>query len=431
MKTARCWAVVWWMLAGMKALAAEPFSVELEEQRLLKEGFHLTMRFASDETAASVPPKEFIIPEGGDNRVSVWAASDTGDVEVQLLKPDSSVLLRWTGSQGASVVSAFLAPGKYRLVVKTAAGQRVQGIVGVSDRAVGVCAFDMAQVTQREAQPQHGFYWPYLLYVPAGTAPQRLLVAPNNTGFVTQSEEHIQDSAKCQLRGQAHMADKLGVALLIPLFPRPAVPGEEENLYLHALSRAALTAQTERWKRVDLQLAAMIADARTRVLKGAVDERVLLFGFSASGSFVNRFALLHPAIVSAVAVGSPGGWPMVPSSKRGSDVLPYPVGTGDMQQVSGRAFQLSEARRVRWFFYLGGEDSNDAVPFRDSFSREAQTLIEKQFGRTPQARWKVAERLYREQGMAARFVVYPRVAHAVTAEMELEVMEFFQRSIGL
>jgi hypothetical protein len=37
--------------------------------------------------------------------------------------------------------------------------------------------------------------------------------------------------------------------LLVPLFPRPSIPGEAENLYLQALSRPALETKQATWAR--------------------------------------------------------------------------------------------------------------------------------------------------------------------------------------
>src|SRR5262249_52758998 len=67
-------------------------------------------------------------------------------------------------------------------------------------------------------------------------------------------------------------------------------------------------------------LIAMIDHARS-ILGSRICPRVLMSGFSASGSFAGRFTMLHPERVLAAAIGSPGGWPLAPS-----DEWTYPVG---------------------------------------------------------------------------------------------------------
>ncbi len=167
--------------------------------------------------------------------------------------------------------------------------------------------------------------------MPTAARKGRLLVLPNNTGFHTKDLALLRASASCQISQQAKLAEKLGAPILVPLFPRPAIPSRD-NLYLHALTRASLETQVAAYRRVDLQLVAMIDDARAALHAHHidVDERVLLSGFSASGSFVNRFAFLHPDRVAAVACGSPGGWPLAPVSSIDGDELDYPVGIADV-----------------------------------------------------------------------------------------------------
>jgi len=81
-------------------------------------------------------------------------------------------------------------------------------------------------------------------------------------------------------------------------------------LYTQALDRNSLRADLPPdLLRIDLQLIAMIEDARERLLPMGMhtDVKVFMWGFSATGMFVNRFTLLHPERVKAVASGSPVG----------------------------------------------------------------------------------------------------------------------------
>jgi len=151
-----------------------------------------------------------------------------------------------------------------------------------------------------------------------------LLAAPNNTGFTTTDPELLAASGACTAASNADLADHLGMPIIVPLFPRPSVSGVEENLYLHALTRASLLTQLPEYARVDLQFIAMLDDAVSTLADQGmkVSRRILMTGFSASGSFVSRFAMLHPDRVLAVAAGSPGGWPVAPVTKDGGLMLP-------------------------------------------------------------------------------------------------------------
>jgi hypothetical protein len=79
---------------------------------------------------------------------------------------------------------------------------------------------------------------------------------------------------------------------------------------------------------------------------------------------------------------------------------------------------------VAWFFFLGDSDTNDSVPYHDSFSKADETLVFHHFGSSLAARWKEAERLYRSKGLNAKFKLYPGVAHQVSREMEKDIEAF-------
>lgn len=407
------------MILALILLAAAP-DLEAEAKRhtdgLISQHYNLTAGVALEEALTTI---EFFIPEEGEHSLHFWVETQ-GSVNTRLKGPADQVRVIWSGQSGEWTSTAPIARGRYVLEIERAPGTLGRGVFGVKGPVVRKCELDAEAV--HAAVPAKGFQWPYLLYVPASVKRSRLLVAPNNTGFSTDDRALLVTAGSCELRQQKKLADRLGAPLLIPLFPRPA-PGEgEPPLYLHALTRSSLETKTEAYRRVDLQLLAMMDDARA-VLKGRGVElapEVWLWGFSASASFVSRFAMLHPERVAAVAAISPGGWPIAP----GPDSLTYPVGTADVEQLTGHAVDRAALARVAWFFGLGAKDENDSVPYRDSFSEADEAIISRRFGKTPVARWKAATRMYK--GLDARFVLYPGVAHQVSKEMNADIERFFE-----
>jgi hypothetical protein len=93
--------------------------------------------------------------------------------------------------------------------------------------------------------------------------------------------------------------EELGCLFLIPTFPRPAAHRE---VYTPALDKNALMTKLSGLERLDLQLIAMIEDARECLpAKGiSEDKKVSIMSFSASG----RFALPPPEVPVAHAVPS-------------------------------------------------------------------------------------------------------------------------------
>ncbi len=275
-----------------------------------------------------------------------------------------------------------------------------------------------------------GFSWPYYLYVPpalrADSARGKLrtvLVLPNNTGKL-DDDPAVHDSASRVVVGHYRgVAARLGVAVLMPAFPRPR---SQDNLYTHALDRDALLTREPGLRRLDLQLVAMVDDARRRLAAEGVrtEERVLLHGHSAAGMFVSRFALLHPGRVKAASVGAPGGWPIAPVAAHEGRRLRYPVGVADLREVAGAPFDRRRAARVPMFLFLGADDTNDSVPYDDSYDAEDRAVVLEAFGPTPAARWPAAEAIYRAALPLATFRTYPGVGHEVNREMWADVWAF-------
>ncbi len=279
-----------------------------------------------------------------------------------------------------------------------------------------------------------GFAWPYLLYIPGslrGSAPPettRLLVAPNNSGSPKESQAYHGLMARAGLLVLKRQADALQTPLLIPVFPRPAT---DTALYTHALDRDSLTTDKPGLQRLDLQLLAMVDDARGRVARATgvtVEEQVLMWGFSASGMFVNRFVMLHPERVRAAAIHAPGGWPVAPLGEYEGLPLRYPVGVGDLDELVGAPVDLDQVRQVPLLFTLGSADTNDSVPYWDGYDPEDRELIFAQFGDTPVERWPVAEELYRRMGLDARFLLLPGAGHFPTGEALREQRDFLRQA---
>jgi predicted esterase len=180
------------------------------------------------------------------------------------------------------------------------------------------------------------------------------------------------------------------------------------------------------YRRLDLQLLAMIEDARELLKRQGIkaDKRVLLNGFSAQGMFVNRITFLHPDRVKAVVVGSPGGWPIAPAESYKDKPLRYPIGVADLKTVSGKKLDLNKLRRVPMFIFLGDKDDNDSVPFGDSYDDVDREIINTLLGTTPVSRWETARQLYKDAGLNAEFRLYPGVAHTVTAPIRDDVRAF-------
>ena len=307
------------------------------------------------------------------------------------------------------------------------------GFIFVLSGAAGIFAQPATALTDKDfirvdAKAGKGFTYPYYLYVPPEVRGDRasthtILVLPNNTGQLDDDFAVHESDVKKRMAMVGAIASILKTAVLMPVFPRPK---SDWKIYTHALDRDTMLTEKKEYRRIDLQLIAMIDYAMERLAKDGLrfDRKVLINGFSAQGMFANRFTFLHPDRVKAAAIGSPGGWPMAPVDKYQGKNLRYPIGTADFKRVSGGRLDLKELRKVPLFVFVGDQDDNDSVPFDDSYDQEDRDLIFPLFGKTPVSRWSISEQLYRRSGLNAEFKLYPGVKHTVSPQMRDDIRAF-------
>jgi predicted esterase len=285
-----------------------------------------------------------------------------------------------------------------------------------------------------DASPAKGFHYPYLLKMPTAArldGTTYLLVEPNNTGRVSDDLDVHVDAAK-KLAGGAvgsFVAKRLDLPLLVPVFPRPETGWET---YTHALDRDSMLVQDGPMRRLDLQLLAMVDDARKR-LRGygvTTQEQVLLTGFSASATFANRFTLLHPEKVRAVATGGLNAILIVPSSTLDDVELPYPLGIADLREIAKTTFHPAAWRAVPQFIYMGAKDDNDAAQFDDGYSESERAIVFRVLGEKMQPdRWTRVQQLYRDAGANATFRTYDHMGHGTDGQINGEITEFFRKEM--
>jgi pimeloyl-ACP methyl ester carboxylesterase len=125
---------------------------------------------------------------------------------------------------------------------------------------------------------------------------------------------------------------------------------------------------TERWfgkewqrlgfsgRRTDTHLLGLIRDLGESI-PGLITKRFLLFGFSAGGQFVHRFAAFHPDRVLRAVAAAPG-WYLWPD--RG---LPYPLGIGPGSLPGGHNTQLARFCQ-KPILIVVGENDNEQGAYR-------------------------------------------------------------------
>jgi predicted esterase len=141
-------------------------------------------------------------------------------------------------------------------------------------------------------------------------------------------------------------------------------------------------------------------------------DRALLVGFSRGGSAVERFSLIHPDQVQAVAALSGGAYtlPQACVEKNGkSAVLPLPLGTADIATWTDHPFDAADFKRIPFFLSVGGDDN------KPQFLPSTYDVM---IGQSRLERGQTLDRALLGFGLpTVKFTVYPGVAHMVTPDM--------------
>lgn len=283
------------------------------------------------------------------------------------------------------------------------------------------------------ANQKKGFEWPYYLYVPQYVNGSHLLVVPNNSGDKFDNFKEHQNRAVNTFLSRLPIAIRLEIPLLVPVFPRfdDISDGTIASQYL---GRGTLESYWQQsfplLARQDLQLVAMIDDARDQLkeLGIEIDQKVFIEGYSASALFASRFTILHPERVQAAAFGG-HGWAIAPTDSWKGIYLPFPYGTGDIEKLTGKPFNLSEFKKVAIFAYMGEKDNTGwALPWYtgDWYNQAGFYSLFKRFGSSARELTDSAKEVYQAVGGSATFVIYPDQDHNSAYSHDSDILNFFQ-----
>ena len=284
-----------------------------------------------------------------------------------------------------------------------------------------------------EANPEKGFNYEYHLYIPNGVEKSKIkymLVEPNNTGMVSDNHDiHVKRVENLIQGYPRRIACELKVPLLIPVFDRPE---SDWKMYTHSLDSDTLKNTEGQLARIDLQLISMISDAQDRLRgKGIIlQEKVFMHGFSASGSFANRFTALHPEKVKAVASGGVNCMPIIPSEKWNGIGLPFHIGVANIDEIAGIQFNIEKYKKVAQYIYMGEIDDNDTLPYSDAFNEDERQIVMEALGDEMKERWEKSKMIYQHLDIPAQMVMYKGIGHRITLEVENDLIKFFRLNAG-
>lgn len=315
------------------------------------------------------------------------------------------------------------------------------------------------------AMPEKGFNWPYYLAIPSNhyknenqNYKRYLMVDTTNGGEndLQGTEKWVYDTLKNRYQYSVSVAEDLWTPMLMPVFPRTSVwyfdkYGEYNMFYEHAFDRDTATLHNkvkdpetrkmleplyeekgfniDDFLRLDEQLVAMFNHAVGYLNKyghNVETDKMFLCGYSASGTFTDRFAAFQPDKVKAVASGGTLDDMILPLSQYEGENLIFPIGTYDYKEIVGRDFDLYKHNSVARLIYMGKDDTNNTVPHSDCYGDTERKIIIKLWGEPVLPRAEALIRLYGQSGGKGIFILDKDTEHSASREMQDYILEFFK-----
>ncbi len=187
---------------------------------------------------------------------------------------------------------------------------------------------------------------PSILMIPlTSTINNQLMLEANN--LETDDLERIMEQGMYTAVRLATLTSNLPCPILVPL-----IPSYKDYAYLQQLSKECFDLPKEdKNYRIDEQIMRII-DKTKSIFKSErnliLKDKIFLNGYSSSGVFAQRFALLHPKIIETVCIG--GGSSSIPIPTK---ILDYPIGIGDFNEITGEDFDMKNYLKITFRYYVG------------------------------------------------------------------------------
>lgn len=100
-----------------------------------------------------------------------------------------------------------------------------------------------------------------------------------------------------------------------------------------------------------------IDDARLniKIITGKqVQDKIFLSGYSASGLFAQRFALVYPEIINRALIGGAAGTIPVPTKQ-----IKFPIGIEDYESLFGKKFDSDAYKQIQFAYYVAEKEAEE------------------------------------------------------------------------
>lgn len=198
----------------------------------------------------------------------------------------------------------------------------------------------------KKPQIQDKFNIPYLLIIPQNINDNSILAVETNN-IESNVFEKVYSNAFSTAYNLINILKEFSVPVLVPIIPSI----KNAPYYQHLAKECFYENTNSNFYRIDLQvrniIEKVIEELNSR-FKLNINKKIFLNGYSASGVFAQRFALIHPDIIQMLCIGGASGSIPVPS-----DILSYPLGINDLYKLVGKEFDFKNYCLIKQRYYVG------------------------------------------------------------------------------
>lgn len=240
---------------------------------------------------------------------------------------------------------------------------------------------------------------PFLLIIPKNIENNSTLIMESNNLETNNKKELFKQG----IETAKHLLElsKSKSPILIPI-----LASEKEGPYWQQLSSECF----KKDKNIHLKIMQTIEKSKAIIKKKRnieINDKIFLNGYSSSGVFAQRLALIYPEIIDTACIGGASGSIPIIDSR-----IDYPIGIGNYEKIFQKAFNKEEYKKINFEYYVGSLETyiktnrnGNIEPMHDMsyFNRSIPTEIGRQqrliLGTDLFDRAKKAVEILKEQGV--------------------------------
>jgi predicted esterase len=266
----------------------------------------------------------------------------------------------------------------------------------------------------------------YLVYIPQNLKKGKIILWCHGSTPPDPNDD-LKSYALRSLTKIQKYCDELGLVAIMPVLPSD----KERETYPYwkydsqIMAREVMTTPLDPvdniYFRPDTEVLKIVTEVKSNLTSAgiSVSEKIIAGGFSAGGTFSNRFSLLYPEVVESTILLCAGLF-IYPTAVLENKTINYPFGIADIDVIQGNKFSIETFRQIRQFIYVGELETNtdhDILPFETNGDPEMLNYIGEMIGYESLTRTKNYVNYLREIGSSVELFIGEGLGHQANGEI--------------